>query len=51
MKGDYSMTLTKLELLRIIDNILDVAESERDEDTKVDMIYEYLVGDLDINVK
>lgn len=45
------MTLTKLELLRIIDNILDVAESERDEDTKVDMIYEYLVGDLDINVK
>ena len=45
------MTLTKIELLRIIDNILDVAESERDEDTKVDMIYEYLVGDLDINVK
>lgn len=45
------MTLTKLELLRIIDNILDIAESERDEDTKVDMIYEYLVGDLDINVK
>ena len=45
------MTITKLELLRIIDNILDVAESERDEDTKVDMIYEYLVGDLDIIVK
>lgn len=38
-------------LYRIIDNILDIAESERDEDDKVDMIAEYLIGDLDLEME
>ena len=38
-------------LYRIIDNILDIAESERDEDTKVDMIAEYLINDLNIDME
>ena len=39
------------ELYRIIDNILDIAESEQDEDTKVDMIAEYLIGDLGLEME
>lgn len=39
------------ELYRIIDNILDVAESERDEDTKVDMIAESLIGDFGLEME
>lgn len=38
-------------LYRIIDNILDIAESERDEDDKVDMIAEYLIEDLDLDME
>lgn len=38
-------------LYRIIDNILDIAESERDEDDKVDMIAEYLIGDFDLEME
>ena len=39
------------ELYRIIDNVLDIAESERDEDTKVDMVAEYLISDLGLEVE
>lgn len=39
------------ELYRIIDNILDVAESERDEDTKVEIIAEYLINDFGLEME
>ena len=38
-------------LYRIIDNILDIAESEWDENDKVDMIAEYLIEDLDLEME
>lgn len=43
--------MTRLELGRIVDNIIDIAESERDEDLKLEMICIQLIEDLDLEIK
>lgn len=43
--------MKKLELGRIVDNILDIAESERDEDLKLEMICMQLIEDLDLDIE
>ena len=43
--------MTRLELERIVDNIMDIAESERDEDLKLEMICIQLIEDLDLEIE
>lgn len=43
--------MKKLELGRIVDNILDIAESERDGDLKLEMICMQLIEDLDLDIE
>lgn len=43
--------MTRLELGRIVDNIIDIAESERDEDLKLEMICAQLIEDLDLEIE
>lgn len=43
--------MKKLELGRIVYNILDIAESERDEDLKLEMICMQLIEDLDLDIE
>ena len=43
--------MKRLELGRIADYILDIAESERDEDVKLEMICEQLIESLDLDIE
>lgn len=43
--------MTRLELGRIVDSIMDIAESERDEDLKLEMICMELIENLDLDIK
>lgn len=42
--------MKKYELTRIADNIIDIAESERDNDLKVEMVCMRLIEDLGIEI-
>lgn len=43
--------MKRLELGRIVDEIMDIAESERDEDLKLEMICEQLIDNLDLDIE
>lgn len=43
--------MKRIELGRIVDYILDIAESERDEDVKLEIICEQLIESLDLDIE